>query len=295
MITELKVFCQSQMKPLKSHFFLSIIKIEVVKEKNNNHKVSVIVPVYNEPTVLRNVKTIEKELKKAFSDYEIICVDDGSRDQTSSRLRSCKSSKIKLISYPLHIGKGFALCHGFSQSSGDLVAFLDGDLDIHPKQLRLFVDLMDLVDADIVIGSKYHPLSKVNLSSLRRLYSRIYQLLIRILFRLNVSDTQVGLKLFKRKVLEKVIPRIIVKAWAFDLEVLVVAHHLGFKRIIEAPIELNMRPFGSKIDLGAVRNILQDTAAIFYRRYLLRFYDRKITPANRRRYQAKPKKASTGK
>ncbi len=271
------------------------MKIEVASKKNNNHKLSVIVPLHNEPSVFRNIKTIEKELKKSFSDYEIICVDDGSRDQTSSRIRRYQSRKVKLISYPLQVGKGFALCHGFSQSSGDLVAFLDGDLEIHPKQLQLFVNLMDLVGSDIVIGSKYHPLSKVKLPPQRRLYSRLYQFLIRLLFGLKVSDTQVGLKLFKRKVLEKVIPRIIVKTWAFDLEVLVVAHHLGFRRIIEAPIELKMRSFGSKIDFGAVRNILQDTAAIFYRRYLLKYYDRKLSPGNRRRHRSKSKKTATRK
>jgi hypothetical protein len=77
--------------------------------------------------------------------------------------------------------------------------------------------------------------------------------------------------------LEKVAPRLVVKAWAFDLEILVVADHLGFKRIIEAPVELKMRRFGSNINFGTVRYFLIDTAAIFYRRYLQKFYDRKLS------------------
>ena len=97
---------------------------------------------------------------------------------------------------------------------------------------------MDATEADIVIGSKRHYLSFIYYSPFRRACSKLYQLLIKFFFGLNVTDTQVGFKLFRREVLEKVIPRIIIKKWAFDLEVLVVAHHLGFRRIIEAPIEI---------------------------------------------------------
>lgn len=249
-------------------------------QKNNNHKISVILPIFNEPRIFQNLKTLEKELARSFTDYEIICVNDGSFDETLSRLNRYRSRKVKVITYPLNIGKGFALHYGFTASTGDIVAFLDSDLNLHPKHLRLFAALMDLVNADIVIGSKRHPLSQIDYHLKRKLYSRLYQTLVRLLFGLNVTDTQVGIKLFKRKVLKKTLPLIIVKRWAFDLEVLVVAHHLGFKRIIEAPVELKRSRFGSKIGVDAIRNILQDTAAIFYRRYLLKYYDRKISSSN---------------
>ncbi|MDP3888442.1 MAG: glycosyltransferase, partial [bacterium] len=241
-----------------------------------NHYLSVIVPIYNEPQFLENIKIIEETLKKSFADFEIICVEDGHNGLLKTKSRKNHSSRIKIISYPFNVGKGFALAYGFSQSKGNLVAFLDGDLDIHPRQLRLFVDLLDLVNADIVIGSKRHPLSRVQYPLLRRIYSLCYQLFVKILFGLNISDTQVGIKIFRRKVLREVIPRLVVKAWAFDLEVLVVAHHLGYRKIIEAPVEIKMRRFGSKIGFGAIRNILTDTAAIFYRRYLLHHYDQNI-------------------
>ncbi|MDO8551661.1 MAG: glycosyltransferase [bacterium] len=240
---------------------------------NNHHRLSVIVPLYNIPKALNNIKTIESTLEKSFPKFEIICVEDGQNGHSKNPLAKYKSKKIKILSYPFNIGKGFALAYGFSQSKGNLVAFLDGDMEIHPKQLRLFVDLMDLVDADIVIGSKRHPLSQIDYPLIRKFYSRIYQTIIRILFGLNVTDTQVGIKLFKRKVLEDVLPKLVVKRFAFDLEVLVVAHRLGYKRIVEAPVQLRMRPFGSNIGFGAVRNMLQDTAAIFYRRYILRHYE----------------------
>lgn len=263
--------------------------------RQNNHKISVIVPVFKEPKVVENIKIIEETLKKSFSDYEIVCVEDGNQNQDSPQLKKYKSQRVKVISYPLNVGKGFALSYGFTQTKGDIIAFLDGDLDIHPKHLRLFADLMDLVNAEIVIGSKRHPLSKVNYPFVRRFYSRTLQILVKILFGLNVTDTQVGVKLFKRKVLKKVIPRLAVKAWAFDLEVLVVAHHLGYRRIIEAPVNLRLRGMGSKISASAVRNFLQDMAAIFYRRYLLRYYDRQISPPKKSRHQKRARKTATKK
>lgn len=248
----------------------------------NHHKISVILPIYNEPRIFRTLKILENELTSSFPDYEVICVDDGSQDETLKRLNRYRSEKVKVITYPLNIGKGFALHYGFTSSTGDIIAFLDSDLNLHPKHLRLFADLMDLVNADIVIGSKRHPLSQVDYPLERKVYSRLYQALVRFLFGLKVTDTQVGIKLFKRKVLKKVLPRIVVKRWAFDLEILVVARRLGFRRIIEAPVELKRRRFGSKIGLEAIRDTLQETAAIFYRCYILRYYDRKITSADHR-------------
>ena len=97
-------------------------------------------------------------------------------------------------------------------------------------------------------------------------------MLIRLLFQLGVQDTQTGLKLFRREVLESVLPRLAVKQFAFDLELLVVARHLGFTRIGEAPIELAYQ-FSSTISPRAVYKILWDTAAIFYRLHVTRYYD----------------------
>jgi len=243
-------------------------------DNTNQQKLSVIIPIFNEPRICRNLKIIERELDKSFPNYEIICVDDGSRDKTLAHLNGAKTNKVKVLSYPHNVGKGFALSYGFCHSDGDLVAFIDSDLELHPKQIRIFSDLLDLSGADIVIGSKRHPLSKVKYPWNRRFYSWNYQLMVHLLFGLNVTDTQVGIKLFKRKVLEKVLPKLVVKKWAFDLELLIVACKFGFTKIIEAPIKLNGRFSGSKIDLWAVKNIFQDTLAIFYRNYILKYYDR---------------------
>ena len=239
-------------------------------------KFSVIIPVYNEE---KRICHSLLEIKKTFDgfgyDYEIIAVDDGSEDNSAASLKRLKEQIPNLIiqSNLQNFGKGRAIKKAFKYASGDFVVCLDADLDLHPFQVKTFYDIMLLDDADIVIGSKMHPNSKVDYPWHRKIISLGYYFVIRLLFNLPCHDTQTGLKLFKREVLEKVFPRILIKKFAFDLEVLANAHHLGFK-ITEAPIVLkNQRKYG-RIGLGAIYDTLLDTLAVFYRMYVLRYYDR---------------------
>jgi hypothetical protein len=138
----------------------------------------------------------------------------------------------------------------------------------------VFIDLMKSSECDAVIGSKRHPDSKVAYPAFRRFQSAIYQLLTRLLFSLDVRDTQTGLKLFRRPVLEEAVPLLAIKRFAFDLELLVVARLLGYGKVCEAPISLDYQ-FESTVNLGSAWNVLWDTAAIFYRLRILRYYQRR--------------------
>ena len=105
------------------------------------------------------------------------------------------------------------------------------------------------------------------------MYSFGYQLLTRILFGLQVKDTQPGMKIFKKEVLECIMPRLLIKRWAFDVEMLaVVANYCGYRKIFEAPIELEHQ-FNSSVNSKVVFNMLWDTCAVFYRMYILKYYD----------------------
>ena len=126
----------------------------------------------------------------------------------------------------------------------------------------------------MVVGSKRHPDSDVAYPRRRRIYSGLYQLLVRALFSLDVRDTQVGMKLFRREVLDRVLPVVLVKRYAFDLEVLAVSRHFGFRRIVESPITLEYRFTGSGVGWRAIANALWDTAAVFYRLRVRGYYDR---------------------
>jgi glycosyltransferase involved in cell wall biosynthesis len=244
--------------------------------KTYQGKISVIVPAYNEGSHIYDSlsETIET-LDKLARDYEIVVVDDGSTDNTHAEAAraSVNLDHIKIVRHEPNHGKGEALRYGFRFVSGDLVAFLDADLDLHPHQLQTLYEYLQDNDADVVIGSKRHPRSIVDYPPNRRLMSNIYYILVKTLFGLPVRDTQTGIKMFKIEVLKRVFPRIVVKRYAFDLEMLVNAHRLGYK-IIEAPITLDFRRDFGRIKYRDARDIWIDTMAIFYRTYILRYYDK---------------------
>jgi glycosyltransferase involved in cell wall biosynthesis len=235
---------------------------------------SIIVPTYRDGArICMNLLRLDAALAELGETYEIIVVSDGNVDNTYEEALRVGASHVHVHHYERNMGKGFALRYGVSHSCGDIITFIDGDGDIDPAQIATYLQIMRETKADIVVGSKRHPDSEVVYPMARRIYSWTYQTLLQILFALNVRDTQVGLKLFRRRVLADVLPRIVVKRFAFDLELLVVAHHLGFTHVVEAPVRIGQR-FNSTINLKAIMSILQETAAIFYRRHILHYYDR---------------------
>lgn len=238
--------------------------------------ISVIMPAYNEAQNLsRTIEETTNMLERCGLEHEVIVVDDGSEDGTYEKALSIakEHKNVRVFGYKENMGKGHALKHGYQFARGDLVLFLDADSDLPPSQTPKFLDYMGKNGADVVIGSKRHPLSKVDFPLSRRILSKGYSLLIKLMFNLNVADTQVGIKLFHREVLEQVFPKVLVKRYAFDLELLVNAARLGY-RIAEAPVELNFHN-SSGIDFKGIRRIFLDTLAVFYRMRILHYYDKR--------------------
>jgi|SRR5580700_921154 dolichol-phosphate mannosyltransferase len=238
---------------------------------------SILMPAYNEAhSIAENVCETVETMRALGIDFEIVVIDDGSMDGThtaaSTALRAFPDL-VRVVRCSRNEGKGNALICGASYSKGAYVAFLDADMDLHPEQLERFLAIMESRHADVVIGSKFHPDSKLEYPPLRRVYSLFYYMMVRALFGLPVRDTQTGIKLFKREVLDRVLPRILVKRFAFDLELLANVHHFGY-RIAEAPVTLNFKRVCSRLRLAAVWNVFLDTLAIFYRMRILHYYDR---------------------
>lgn len=244
--------------------------------KNLDGKVSIIMPAYNESDhIVASLHETVDTFEQFGCDYEIIVMDDGSLDDTYQKAQNFSSDcgKICVRKNQTNFGKGRSLKKAFRHTTGEYIVFLDADLDLHPKQVEDLFDVMRRRDADIVIGSKRHPDSKVNYPLQRKIISNGYYYLIRAMFGLPVRDTQTGIKVFKRKVLEAVFPKVLIKRYAFDLELLVIAHHLKY-RIAEAPITLHFqRPF-NRIKMRHIWHTWWDTAAVFYRMYILRYYDK---------------------
>ena len=250
----------------------------MAKIKNNKKNlISVIIPAFEqEKTIVEDIIRIEKVLKQLRYDFEMIVVIDGIIDKTFEKARKTASKNIKVFGYEKNHGKGYAVRYGMVRSKGDVVGFIDSGMELNPNGLSMLLEHFEWYNADIIIGSKRHPVSKINYPLERKLISMLSQIFIRILFGLNIRDTQAGMKFFKRKVIEDVLPRLLVKKFAFDIEILAVAYHLGYKRIFEAPIELNFNFKGSLVSqrlFNAVVNTFWDTLAVFYRLKILHYYD----------------------
>ena len=234
-------------------------------------ELSVVLPCHNAGPQLEAFIGSLRENFDPGVPTEIIVVSDGSTHETLRIAGDLASDTVRVFHYPDRLGKGHALRVGLNQARGDYVAFIDSDGDIDPEAIVPFFSLMRLYQPDIVLGSKRHPMSQVDYPALRRFLSWLYHIIGRVLFRIKVRDTQTGLKLIRRDVLAAVLPRMFEKRYAFDLELLVVARRLGFTRILEAPVKIRYR-FSSNVNPTAAFLILLDTAAIFYRRYILNSY-----------------------
>lgn len=245
--------------------------------------VSIIIPTFKQKKTIRKdvlrIKTVMEQLRHNF---EIIVVIDGDVDGTAKEVKRIRSKKISVYSYPQNQGKGYAIRYGIHKAKGDIVGFIDSGMEINPNGIAMLLEHMEWYDSDIICGSKRHPASKVTYPFNRRIISKLAQIYIKILFGLEITDTQVGVKLFKKDVLRDVFPRLVVKKFAFDIEVLAVAKHLGYKRIFEAPIELHFAHNSSVISsrlLPVIWYTFLDTLGIFYRMYILRYYTNKYAKA----------------
>ena len=247
--------------------------------ENNSHFLSVIVPIYKqEKTIKQDLFNIDNTLQKIRYNYEIIAIVDGKNVDNSYKIsKSCKISKLKVYTYKKNHGKGYAVRYGMAHTKGDYIAFIDAGMEIDPNGISMILEHMEWYNADIIVASKKHPASQVNYPLQRRIISFGAFLIAKFLLEINVHDTQAGLKIFKRKVLNKVLPRLLVKNYVFDLEILSVANRLGFKRIYEAPVKLtySFDSLTHASGLKTIYNCLVGALAIFYRLRILRYYDDK--------------------
>lgn len=242
---------------------------------------SIIIPAYKQQkTIYKDIANIHDVMSNTRWDFELIIVVDGAVDKTFEEASKFKKSNVRVVGYDTNKGKGYAVRYGMARAKGDIVSFIDAGMDIDPNGISMLLEHMAWYDADIIVGSKRHPVSQVDYPFFRKVYSFAYRILCKVLFGLNLKDTQTGLKIFKRKVLEKVLPRLIVKEFAFDIELLAVAYHLGFRRIYEAPVKINLDLGNTNFNRNIlfdyyIRRMLWDTLAIFYRLKILRYYDDK--------------------
>jgi glycosyltransferase involved in cell wall biosynthesis len=257
--------------------------------------VTIVVPYYNPgPRLRTTVEDMVRVMQSSDVSFEIIAVSDGSTDGSHFALDGIPGSVVRQIIMDRNVGKGHALRVGLGMGRGRYLGFIDADGDISPELLAPFVSIMRSERPDIIIGSKRHLESSVHYPPLRRLYSWVYQRLVWLLFRLNVKDTQVGIKLVDRAVIAEVLPLLRESRFALDLELLVLARRLGYVRIVEAPVRIQER-FGSTISLRAVWLLLVDTLALFVRFSVRKVYEPAVRAVEAARSSGAGSGATTGR
>ncbi len=235
------------------------------KQHTQPIKLSIILPAYNEGAHLyANLLKVCNSIKK--TPFEIIVVDDGSSDNTFAEAkRAAKAGyPVKVIRNETNRGKGASLFRGFEEARGELVAFLDADLEIAPHHIVKLHAVMNKTKADAVVGIKDTQANRFPLP--RQIMSMIYRHSIGFLFGLNITDTQTGIKLFKREVLVAAAPRLRVSRFAFDIELLVAASRFGY-RIVEHPVEITYHRKGGmgRMKLSHITGTFFDTLAVYFR------------------------------
>ena len=233
--------------------------------------ISVIVPVLNEEKLIKDTVTrIDRYLKSKFDDYEIIVVNDGSRDRTALIVSELKNqnAKIKLVNNDVNRGKGFSVKEGMLAAHSDYVLFSDADLSTPIEELDKFISYMQQ-GFDVIIGSrmiKGADLVKKQ-GVLRRLMGRVFNLLVQVLLFRGIIDTQCGFKCFKRECGQRIVVLQRLERFCFDVELLFLARKAGYT-IKEVPIRWLNRE-DSRV------GIFTDSLSMFLDLFVIRLNDLK--------------------
>jgi glycosyltransferase involved in cell wall biosynthesis len=201
---------------------------------------TIVIPAYNEEKRIEKTLTkVGRYLAKKDIDVEVLIVVNNTTDNTVNIIKNLQT-KYPFIKYTnIHkaIGKGGALSVGFRKSTGKYVAFMDADGASSVAQLnKLYRKISTNEDIDIVIANRYDKDSRINdLPFYRKVFSRLFNLVTRLVFRLPYSDTQCGLKIFKAEHAKQFSKMIISKKWTIDLNLLLLAKRLDLK-VVSVPI-----------------------------------------------------------
>ncbi len=220
-------------------------------------KISVVIPCFNEARTLGKVIDMVQKVSFGFdAEKEIIVVDDGSTDDSTAILRRMKN--ITVITSPRNEGKGSSIKKGFLASTGDYVIIQDADLEYDPADyIILFKPVLEK-GADVVFGTRFRGEYQRVLYFWHYVGNRFLTLLSNIFTNLNLSDMEVGYKVFSRKVVDKIAPRLQSQRFGIEPELTArVAHghpalpdgSRGRWAIYEVPIHYNGRTYaeGKKI------------------------------------------------
>lgn len=220
-------------------------------------------PAYQLAEVIRDNVLRVADVLAAMPGSEIIVVDDGSTDETFSEASSVTNETVRVLRHDVNQGKGAASRTGAMAATTPIVVFLDGDLDLPPEQIPDVVDAFLERDLDVLVGTKRYGMSGGRYPLKRRLLSAVFRFVTRLLFRLDVSETQTGLKVFRRELVQSILPDLRITRYAFDLELLVRARRQD-ARIGEIPVALRVGASSAPLSMSTLWEMGRDTFRIFW-------------------------------
>ncbi len=198
---------------------------------------SIIIPAYKcENFLEESIRFICNAVKKYENDFEVLIVVGDCPDKTLKIAKDISKENFRavIVESSERLGKGKALSLGFAKALGEIQIYLDADLDVGVDYILSVVKKIKQGN-DVVIVSKYDPMSNFKTSFLRTLFGKAYNVLINVLFKGKIYDYQGGMKGFTKKAIKEILPLVKDEWWFWDTEVLLIARYRGFG-IIEIPI-----------------------------------------------------------
>jgi len=217
--------------------------------------VSLVLACFNEEKLLDNsIHAILSILKDSVLSYELIFVDDKSQDGTRESIASwVKNNKnVRALYHERNEGRGKTVCDGIAVARGNVVGFIDIDLEVSPVYIPSFVRMIVGGKADVVTGLRVY---REGFSSFHRaILSRGYSWLVRTILGIPLKDTETGYKFFNRKKILSVVKKTHNNGWFWDTEVMTTAYYAGFT-IREEPV-LFIRRFDKKSSVKLLRDTI---------------------------------------
>lgn len=202
-------------------------------------KFLIVVPAYNEEKILKQniLKLLAFCQKNLFGSWEIIISDNNSTDATGKigQHLAANNSNIKYLDVGSR-GKGLAIKTAWEKFNADVYCFMDADLATGLKALPELIGGVGSQKYDIVVGSRFHEDSKVKRVLVRKIFSRGYQFMLKILLGVKIKDVPCGFKAINQKIKENILPKIQNTKWFFDSELVILAEKAGYK-IQEIPVD----------------------------------------------------------
>lgn len=197
--------------------------------------ISIVIPAYNEVNRIGKCLTSVINYVEGKYDYEIIVVDDGSRDSTARIVEGFMNPHIILITNEKNKGKGYSVKKGVLAAKKPWILFTDADVSTPIKELG---KLMSQEGFDVAIGSRAMAQSNIVVSQpfYRGLGGKVFNIIVRAMRLSSFKDTQCGFKLFKKEAARKIFERQRINGFAFDVEVLYIAKKLGLT-VKECPVD----------------------------------------------------------